>query len=198
MDLKDTYDRIAEDWHRDHLKDDWWFAWAEKLVGLLPDGARVLDVGCGGGTKARWLADRGFSVTGVDISEKMIEIAQREYPGIAFQVLDMRDVGTLPETYDAITAWASFLHLKKSEVLGVLRACRDRLNPGGLISVTVKHIRPGQAEEEQKTEDDYGYAYTRFFSYHTLDEMRQFVSDAGFRIVHADHAGIWIQVVGRK
>jgi 2-polyprenyl-3-methyl-5-hydroxy-6-metoxy-1,4-benzoquinol methylase len=49
MNLKDTYNKIAIDWHRDHLPDDWWIDGMGKFAGMLPAGATVLDAGCAGG-----------------------------------------------------------------------------------------------------------------------------------------------------
>lgn len=48
---------------------------------LLPDvdGERVLDSGCGPGTYAGWLAERGADVVGVDVSSRMVEIAREEF-----------------------------------------------------------------------------------------------------------------------
>ncbi len=198
MNLKETYNRIAEDWHRDHLKDDWWVSDTERFVSLLPSQALVLDVGCAGGTKSRWLKEHGMRVIGIDISEKMIEIATRECPECDFRVLDMHDIGTLPETFDGIFAQAAFLHLPKKDVPAVVAACVSRLDPDGLLYAAVKEVRPGRGEEEQKTESDYGYDYTRFFSYFTLEEMRRLFSDAGLTVVHAAVTGGWIQIIGRK
>ncbi len=78
MDLKDTYNKIAEDWHKDHTQDDWWVDGTLKFISLVGVGKEVLDVGCGAGTKSKFLKENGLSVTGIDFSEKMIEIAKRE------------------------------------------------------------------------------------------------------------------------
>lgn len=52
------------------------------LVELVEEGAvapgRVLEVGCGTGTNAIWLAERGFEVHAVDVSPRAIEIAERK------------------------------------------------------------------------------------------------------------------------
>lgn len=40
--------------------------WLQRWAHLLPAGGRVLDVACGGGRHLRWLAGRGFSLTGID------------------------------------------------------------------------------------------------------------------------------------
>ena len=55
MDLRATYDRIAEDWHGDHRDDDWWIGGADAFTPLIKPGGLVLDVGCGGGRKSRYL-----------------------------------------------------------------------------------------------------------------------------------------------
>ncbi len=198
MNLRDTYNRIAEDWHRDHQRDDWWIPGSEKFVSLLPSQALVLDVGCAGGTKSRWLKDRDVRVIGIDISEKMIEIAARENPDVSFRVLDMRDIATLSETFGGIFAQASLLHLPKKEVPTIIAACASRLDPGGLLYAAVKEVRPGRGDEEEKTENDYGYPYTRFFSYFRLDEMRRLFREAALTVVHAETTGGWIQLIGRK
>lgn len=90
MDLKDTYNKIADDWHKDHALDDWGDPGMEVFLSLLKPGAAILDVGCGGGLKTKVMASQGFSVTGVDLSESFIEIARREVPGARLRFLICR------------------------------------------------------------------------------------------------------------
>lgn len=54
---KQTYNKIAEDWHRHHSSDDWWVAGTDHLISLLPVGATALDVGCGSGVKSKYLVN---------------------------------------------------------------------------------------------------------------------------------------------
>jgi SAM-dependent methyltransferase len=58
--LRHTYDRIAEDWAKDHEGDTRWRECTARFASLLPQHARVLDAGCGSGQKARFFQDRGF------------------------------------------------------------------------------------------------------------------------------------------
>ena len=55
---------------------------------------------------------------------------------------------------------------------------------------------------EIKKESDYGYEYERFFSFYTIDELRQYFLDAGLAIVHEDVVPSgktrWISVIGKK
>lgn len=44
MDLKATYNKIAEDWQNDHTTDDWWVSGVDKFISFLEKGDKVLDI----------------------------------------------------------------------------------------------------------------------------------------------------------
>lgn len=171
MNLKDTYDKIAADWHRDHIADDWWVGGLEKFASLLPIGATVLDAGCAGGVKSKVFTAKGFRVTGIDFAPSFIEIAKKEVPEAEFRVLDIRDVTSLEKEFDGIFLQAVLLHFPKKEASEILSKLLSKLKPGGFIHVSVKEPREEQAEEETQTEGDYGYEYERFFSYFSQQEL---------------------------
>jgi len=202
VDLKSTYNRIAEDWFKDHHGDTWWIEGTDKLASFLKSGALVLDVGCGAGVKSQYLLDKGLKVVGVDFSEKMIEIAKREVPGATFRVADIKDLSGLKEDFDGILAQAVLLHIPKSEAGDVVKGLRDKLVDGGYLYIAVKQKREGEKEEEVLKENDYGYEYERFFSYFTLSEIKRYVSDVGLGISYENVAlsghTNWIQVICHK
>ena len=72
----------------------------------------VLDVGCGTGDNAVFLASRGFSVTGVDVSAKAIALAQRKARSASvdasFVTLDAFKLATLAETFDTVIDFGLF------------------------------------------------------------------------------------------
>ena len=59
------------------------------LLEQLPAGTPVADLGCGPGHVTGWLAARGATAVGVDLSPGMIEVARREQPGAEFRVGDL-------------------------------------------------------------------------------------------------------------
>ncbi len=69
-------------------------------------GPTVLDVGCGAGDNAIYLAGRGFDVTGVDVSAKAIRIAKQKAceaeAGVTFITLDALNIGTLAKRFDTV------------------------------------------------------------------------------------------------
>lgn len=202
MDLKDTYNKIAKDWVKDHDADTWWQEGTDYFLSLLPSKARVLDVGCGGGIKTNYIAEKGFDATGIDFSEKMIALAREHYPGVGFAVLDMYEAGTLSEKYDGIFLQAALLHIPKSDVLTVLTGVSMLLSPEGLLYIAVKAVREDGVEEAVRTENEYGYEYERFFSYFTLDELKEYFDRLNMTVVWDGVQGLhetnWLQIIGRK
>jgi SAM-dependent methyltransferase len=171
-------------------------------VSSLPPGGTVLDVGCGAGTKSLYLQGKGLHVVGIDFSEKMIEIAQRENPTIDFRVIDLADVHLIPEIFDGVFMQAVLLHVPKKDAADRIRDLATKVKSGGYFYVAVKEIKEEGVEEEIKTEDDYGYPYNRFFSYYSMDELRSYFQNAGMRIVQesATPSGRtnWLQIIAQK
>lgn len=202
MDLKATYNKIAQEWHASHQADDWWVDGTNAFISMLKPGALVLDAGCAAGTKSRYLIDRGLRVVGIDIADNFIEIARREVPGGEFIVRSMEEINTMPQNFDAIFMQASLLHIPRAQAPLIVKSAVTKLNPQGLFYIAVKEVREGKPMEEVKTENDYGYEYQRFFSYFTVHEIKDMMQAAGLQPVYENvtPAGRsrWIQVIGRK
>lgn len=202
LNLKNTYNQIAEDWFKDHNQDTWWQEGTEKFLAELPVGASILDVGCGAGVKTRYLAKKGFNVTGIDFSEKMIEIAKRESPEIPFEVADLYEIDKYSKTFDGVFAQAVLLHIPKEKIREVLAKLKAKVNPGGLLYVAVKGIRDDGIEEVVKKENDYGYEYERFFSFFNLQELENYFKELNLELIWKSEAtsgrADWLQIVGKK
>ena len=146
--------------------------------------------------------NKGLRVVGIDLSEKMIEIAKREVPTGTFSVLDLADINTLKYEFDGIFMQAVLLHIPKKEIAADLKKISKKLKNGGYLYVAVKGMRPGGLEEEVKIENDYGYNYQRFFSYFTSEEIENHFRHCGLKIIFSevDTCGKtnWIQIIGKK
>ena len=154
---------------------------ARWLVGALPAGARVLDLGCGTGTPtARQLSDAGFEVVGVDLAGGMVALARRQVPGAVFHQADIADLrpGGSCELgrFDGVTAFFSLLMLPRAEIPLTLRTVRQLLLPGGLFALSMV----------EADVDDFAIPFigrTIRVSGYLRDELRQVVETAGFEIV---------------
>lgn len=110
----------------------------EKALHLAP-GARVLDVPCGEGRLALELASRGYRVTGVDITEPLLEDARHKAAGrgldVTFVRRDMRDISWEGEFDAAYCFWGSFGYFGDKGDLDFLKAVSRALNPGGRFHI---------------------------------------------------------------
>jgi len=133
------YDRVAEQYlatkdPRDPLA----LSALEGMARDLPPGAAVLDLGCGAGVPATlWLAERSYSVTGVDLSEKQLGLARKLVPGATFVKADMTELDLGSEAFDAVVAFHSIIHVPKEEHPALLGEVHRWLRPGGLFLATL-------------------------------------------------------------
>jgi SAM-dependent methyltransferase len=112
-------------------------------LGELGPGARVLDLACGHGRLANRLAARGADVTGLDVTERFLEVARA---GARDQGLSVDyvhgDVRELPwvETFDAVVNWfTAFGYFDDDENRRVLDGVRRSLRPGGRLLLELNH-----------------------------------------------------------
>ncbi len=117
------------------------------LVNRLPQGAKVLDLGCGEGRNSLFFAENGLDVTAVDISEagiaKLRHLADRKGLFVVTEVQDMRSY-IFKDSYDLIVAHGC-LHLIERECwMSLLDKIRTHTNPGGynVIAVFTDKIPP--------------------------------------------------------
>ena len=119
------------------------FEWDRKLVafieatcGLQP-GARILDLGCGGGDQAKVFARKGYEVVGIDIAPSLIEYAERQFreeglPG-TFCVGDMRAMDYEAEFDACVVLSGTFGFFTDRENQDLLRSMGRALRPGGTV-----------------------------------------------------------------
>lgn len=121
------------------------------LVAPLQPGAHVLDLGCGSGEPiAADLIDRGFLVTGLDVSEPLIRLCRERFPAHDWRVGDMRDL-SLGRTFEAIVAWHSFFHLTPDAQRAMFPRFASHAASGGTLMFTsgpVAGVAIGEFEGE--------------------------------------------------
>lgn len=125
----------------------------------LPTDANILDLACGKGRYSRHLADKGYQVTGIDLSRKSIQYARQfETEHLSFYTHDMRKLFRV-NYYDYIfNFFTSFGYFKKeSDDLKVLKNVKTGLKKEGIFVLDFfnsKYVIDRLTGKEQKTIGD--------------------------------------------
>ena len=92
-------------------------------------GPTILDIGCGDGNNAIYLASRGFDVTGIDVSAKAISIAKQKAVeagvDVTFITLDALNIRTLAKKFDTIIDFGLFHNIEGNNRKHYVRALSD-------------------------------------------------------------------------
>lgn len=134
---------VAWDTHRPHSE-------LQRVVNRLSlEPCRLLEVGCGTGSDAVWLAARGFHVTGVDLSAVAIGEARRRASTagvqVDFRVADVRGKGAVEGTFNFFFDSGCYCALRSTDGKGYRGAIHSLTRSGGLgLVLTGNGIEPQQ------------------------------------------------------
>lgn len=127
-------------------------ALVREITGLTPGSA--LDLGCGEGADAIWLAGQGWSVTGVDVSDVALARARQHAAaaGVAIEfVLD--DLAASPGEFDLVTSF--FLHVPEAALRErTLLVAAASVAPGGTLLVVGHSGTSGHTHLRLETADE--------------------------------------------
>ena len=140
------YDALADLFDLEYAHDydvALWLALADR------EGSPIVEWGAGTGRIAAPLTEAGFEVTGVELSERMVEEGRKKGGAVEWVNGDMRSAKLGLRYKLAICAFNSFLCLRSVEdALAFLRNAGEHLEPGGLLGVEVSAFSPEELAEE--------------------------------------------------
>lgn len=134
-----------------------------KYLSPNTQGAKLLDLGCGTGRWSKFFSDYGFVVTGIDVSERMIETAQSKHiPNASFQTADAHSLPFHDDSFD-ITAAVTTLEFVKDPAVVLAEMVRCTRKPAGLLLVCVLNSL-ARLNRTRRRNPQSVYAKARLFS----------------------------------
>ena len=131
----------------------------------IPEGGRIMDLGCGAGSASLFFTRAGYRVLAVDGCRELCEFTHRRVGcpvrNVRFDELDYED------SFDGVFACASLLHVRKADLPCVLRLVRRALTGEGVLYASFKY---GDTERDKNG---------RFFSDFTEASLRALLDETG-------------------
>ena len=138
----------------------------DRFLTLLPQGAAILELGCGAGGDSAEMIARGYDVTPTDGSPEMAEVASRRI-GRTVKTLLFHDLDAVA-AYDGVWANACLLHVPRNQLAKVLALIHRALKPGGAFYASYK-----------AGEGDGRDTFNRYYNYPTQALLRAVYAQAG-------------------
>lgn len=180
---RDSYDAITNEWDSARVQ----LSAAERIlidltIEHIPCGASILDLGCGTGRPiAEYLVSRGFSITGVDQSEAMLQLARYRMPEQRWILSSLESFEPTGPTgqFAAVIAWDSLFHIPRSAHAAILSRARAAMPINGRLVITV-----GGSEHPAFTDSMFGRTF--FYDSHPPEAAMELLGTLHFAVVHTE------------
>ena len=179
--IEDGYDRVADRYGAwaAGIREEERARYTSILLDKVCEDAEVLELGCGDGLPTTRQLEERFTVTGVDISSKLLWIARRNVPTGKFIHADMTELELESESFDAVAAFYSLIHVPRDELPALLKSIEEWLRPCGLFVATM-----GTVSEEVGFEEDW-LGVPMCWSSYDAKMNRCLVEESGLHIINA-------------
>lgn len=179
---KESYNSSAQSYHSKHAGKLVSQEQLEEFTELVNPPAFVLDIGCGPGFDAQFLSEI-YTVEGLDVSERMTEIAKYENPDLEITCADITTHELQKNKYKGIWSRDAIHHISEDKLPGVFQKISNALVQGGIFYIIV---REGHGEHFEKENTGYGQM-ERFYHYFSEDELIDYAKNVGMSTIKIDH-----------
>jgi SAM-dependent methyltransferase len=152
-----------------------------QIIQLLPEQAQILDLACGPGNISGYLKDKnpGYSITGVDYSQSMIDLAQKRIPDGKF-ICSAIQLYEFPfNRFDCVILGFGLPFIPWNHVSHIISSIRGALRISGIFYLSFMEGKHSGAEKTSFTGQDELYFY-----YHQRSEIKKNLKNNSFKIIH--------------
>ncbi len=152
----------------------------DKLLQLIPKNANILDLGSGIGIPYdKYLVKPGCEITGIDISQKHINIARKNVPQAKYIKGDLSNIDFESGSFDAVVSLYAIFHIPREEHKHLFEKIYIILKEKGPILVTMGMNGMLMAVEEWIGSE-------MAWSSYSIEENKKLIQEAGFRLLHVE------------
>jgi|WetSurMetagenome_2_1015567.scaffolds.fasta_scaffold163868_2 ubiquinone/menaquinone biosynthesis C-methylase UbiE len=177
--IEKAYDSVAVEYARQFIDEhqkkpkdgEILYSFSEKLRGRKP----VWDLGCGPGQTTKYLKDLGVEISGLDLSEKMLEQAREINPDIQFRRGNILELDFEENSMAGAVAFYAIVHFTEEQVETAFCEIYRVLQPGGILLLTF-HI----GDETMHVDEFLGRKTDIDFMFFTVDFISGCLKKCGF------------------
>lgn len=151
----------------------------KQFIKLLPQNAKIIDLGAGSGRDAKIFTQMGASVIGVDYCSNFIDIAKIHAPLANFQLQDIESMSFPENSFDGAWACCSLGHTPKNKILSVLKKIHSFLKPNAYLYLALKKGAGEILEKDTRYDGD----IRKFWAYYEEAELSHLLRLASFKIL---------------
>lgn len=179
--VRADYDHLAESYAKHLYTELKGKPFDRQVLAGFADAVRgrgeVCDMGCGPGHVTRYLHDAKIEVFGLDLSQRMVEVARTLNPGLRFVEGNMMALPMASGQLAGIAAFYAIVNIPRAALLGVFREMQRVLVSGGLLLLAF-HV----GEEVVRPEKLWEIPIEMEFFFYQPATMQRLLEEAGFRI----------------
>lgn len=179
--------------------------WENEVISYFPAKSCVLDIGCGMGREAFGLYDKGFKITAIDISEKVMKPAKKfaleSNRDIEFLLTNGLDLPFENNTFDVVIIWSQTFGLfyEEENKIHILKECNRVLKSDGVLSFSGHDIKFLEKSYPQCLEGRKFFAYADtdcYWETFTINEMTALAQKTGFTVMECKRGMVYTEEDG--
>lgn len=176
-----TWNNLAEVYEAKFMDLDFYNHSYDHFCELITDNeAKILEIGCGPGNITKYVLNKkpSWQWLGTDVSENMVNHAQKNNPQATFQVLDARNINEINNTFQGIVCGFCIPFLSATDVATFIAHCANLLTPQGLLYLSFVADTEGTSGYKQGNTGSQVY-----FNYHALETITTILKCNEFNLI---------------
>jgi 2-polyprenyl-3-methyl-5-hydroxy-6-metoxy-1,4-benzoquinol methylase len=168
------YDKNALSWSEKHgLNDKRYFQpELDRFNILLPKG-ETLEIGSGYGGDAKYFVSRGYEYIGIDVSQKLIELARLSNPTERFINMSLYELKFKSYQFDGFWTSSTLIHIPKNKIKQVLKNIHTVVKKDGIGFISVME---GNVDMENSRPG-------RYYTLYSQEEFSRILTEMGYEII---------------